>query len=261
MNLTQRGRTAIYCKQCDKYTTMLHYHCIECAKENTRQFFKSKEELDGHLTTAHTKWWFEKRCKYDIECQGLEDGSCGFNHHPLHDPEANFLPANADIPDTVCPFDKPWDNKRCKNMKCSLDHFWGRVRWMITQRKDRQQKKRTAPNATPVHPERPDFSSNPDHTTNNSMSTPLTAAYLLSAMNAPTPDEMQREARAYLRTMHEAGWLDKEHYYGGTQVSEEQGANASEEDADTYQEGEYQEGEYQEGEYADMPALVPHTTA
>jgi hypothetical protein len=245
MNLTQRGRTAIYCKECDKYTTMLHYHCKECAKENTRQFFKSKEELDNHLTTVHTKWWFEKRCKYDMECQGHENGSCGFNHYPLHDPETNFLPANTVIPDTVCPFDKPWDNKRCKNMKCNLDHFWGRVRWMIKQRKTRQQKN-IHPATRPVHPERPDFSDEPLHTANNSQHVPLTAAQL---------NEL-----AYMRGMHEAGWLDKEYYYGGTQVSEEQGANAYEEGE--YQEGEYQEGEYQEeDEYADMPSLVPHTTA
>jgi hypothetical protein len=200
MNLSQRGRTAIYCKECDKYATMLHYHCKECAKEDKRQFFKSKEELDNHLTTVHTKWWFEKRCKYDMECQGHENGSCGFNHHPLHDPEANFLPSNTDIPETVCPFDKPWDNKRCKNMKCNLDHFWGRVRWMITQSKARQQKKHPAP-TRPTHPDRPDYT-----TANNSMS-----AYLLNAMNALPADETQRAARALLYDMHEAGWLDKEH--------------------------------------------------
>jgi len=247
MNLSQRGRTAIYCKECDKYATMLHYHCKECAKEDKRQFFKSKEELDNHLTTVHTKWWFEKRCKYDMECQGHENGSCGFNHHPLHDPEANFLPSNTDIPETVCPFDKPWDNKRCKNMKCNLDHFWGRVRWMITQRKARQQKEHAAP-TRPTHPERPVYT-----TTDNSMPAPLTTAYLLNVMNAPPANETQRAARALLYDMHEAGWLDKEHYYG------EQGADAYEEDSQNGDE-DSQSGEEEEDEYADMPPLVPYST-
>jgi hypothetical protein len=248
---------------------MLHYHCKECAKEDTPQFFKSKEELDNHLTTAHTKWWFEKRCKYDMECQGQENGSCGFNHHPLHDPSANFLPTNMEIPDTICSFDKPWDNKRCKNFKCNMDHFWGRVRWMITQRKVRHQKERTTPtnaypmcasNARPMHPERPDFSDDAQATFDNFQTTPLTAEAVY---------ETQLAARALLRDMHEAGFLDNKLYYNEFQhssdvseVNEELCANAyGELSADAYEEDDNQEtgDNYQEeeDEYADMPPLIP----
>lgn len=238
MNLSQRGRTAIYCKECTKYTTMLHFHCKECAKEDKRQFFKSKDELDNHLTTTHTKWWFEKRCKYDMECQGHENGSCGFNHHSIRDPEANFLSANTDIPDTVCSFDKPWDNKRCKNMKCNLDHFWGRVRWMITQRKQRTTRPSMTASTRLVHPDRPDFLDDSLHAATNP-----------PGMNEQPLNDAQLNERAHLRDMHEAGWLDKERYYGELQHCPSDEETTGEERADAYE----------DDEYADMPPLVPYS--
>ena len=86
-------------------------------------------------------------------------------------------------------------------------------------------------------------------------------------------------ARALLRDMHTAGYLDNHRYYGelqhydatevngeqsadayeeqGTNTYEEQGTNAYEEtDGDTQE--EYADSQ-EEDEYADMPALIPFT--
>jgi nitrate reductase cytochrome c-type subunit len=79
------------------------------------------------------------------------------------------------------------------------------------------------------------------------------STYLLNAMNAPPANETQRAARALLYDMHEAGWLDKEHYYG------EQGADAYEEDSQSGDEKDSQNDE-EEDEYADMPPLIPYST-
>jgi len=121
MNLIN-GHTAIYCKDCDKYTTYLHYHCYECDT-----FFNNKEKRDDHLKEKHMKWWFEKYCIYGKTCSGFKSGICGFNHHK----QECFIVDGGEVPFYVCKYDSPWNKHRCNRMKCSYDHFWGRIRALI----------------------------------------------------------------------------------------------------------------------------------
>ena len=121
MNLIN-GHTAIYCKDCDKYSTYLHYHCYECDT-----FFNNKEKRDDHLKEKHMKWWFEKYCIYGKTCSGFKSGICGFNHHK----QECFIVDGGEVPFYVCKYDSPWNKHRCNRMKCSYDHFWGRIRALI----------------------------------------------------------------------------------------------------------------------------------
>jgi len=121
MNLIN-GHTAIYCKDCDKYSTYLHYHCYECDT-----FFNNKEKRDDHLKEKHMKWWFEKYCIYGKTCSGFKSGICGFNHHN----QECFIVDGGEVPFYVCKYDSPWNKHRCNRMKCSYDHFWGRIRALI----------------------------------------------------------------------------------------------------------------------------------
>jgi hypothetical protein len=131
MNLGN-GRTAIYCQDCDRYATYLHYHCYECesAPDNSGsvKFFRSKEDRDVHLKMEHTKWWLEYYCRHGTECRGYRSGMCGFNHDVGGE---RFVSDTTTIPSHVCKYDRPWDGVRCKRIRCSYDHFWGRVRALI----------------------------------------------------------------------------------------------------------------------------------
>lgn len=128
------GRTAIYCRDCDRYATFLHYHCYECenAPDATGvKFFRSREDRDTHLKADHQKWWLEYDCRHKKECHGYHSGACGFNHHEHSD---RFIADGADVPSYVCKYDRPWDGIRCKRTHCSYDHFWGRVRALIKKK-------------------------------------------------------------------------------------------------------------------------------
>ena len=121
MNLIN-GNTAIYCKDCNKYSTYLHYHCYECGT-----FFNNKEKRDDHLKEKHMKWWFEKYCIYGKTCSGFKSGICGFNHHK----QECFIVDGGEVPFYVCKYDSPWNKRRCNRINCSYDHFWGRIRALI----------------------------------------------------------------------------------------------------------------------------------
>ena len=121
MNLIN-GHTAIYCKDCNKYSTYLHYHCYECDT-----FFSNKENRDNHLKEKHMKWWFEKYCDYGKTCSGFRSGMCGFNHHK----QDRYIVDGGEVPFYICKYDSPWNKLRCNRIKCSYDHFWGRIRALI----------------------------------------------------------------------------------------------------------------------------------
>ena len=146
MHLNVRGRTAIFCKDCDRYSTRLHYHCYECERDKVNKFFLTKEERDAHLSTEHTKWFLEHGCKHKAACRG-KSGACGFNHLVG---EKRFIAAGEDIPDTICSFDQPWANKRCTRVKCAKDHFWGRVRFLINKQKKFGRGNKVVPAPTPA---------------------------------------------------------------------------------------------------------------
>ena len=136
MNLVG-GRTAIYCRDCDRYTTFLHYHCYECENapdSSAIKFFRSKEERVDHLKADHFKWWLEHKCRYGKACHGCKSGACGFNHTEY--PE-RFIAKGAELPASICRYDCPWDGVRCNRARCSFDHFWGRVRALIKKQERR----------------------------------------------------------------------------------------------------------------------------
>ena len=126
------GIPAFICDTCQIYSRRVHYHCFECEyPENggKSRFFSSKDALNQHLKEDHAKWFFEYSCKFGEECRG-KNGGCGFNHRT----QAGFITNDQPIPSTVCAFDRPWDGVRCRRDKCSFDHFWGRVRFLIKVR-------------------------------------------------------------------------------------------------------------------------------
>jgi len=121
-----KHKTAIYCRDCEKYSTFQHFHCYEC---ESKKFFKSKLERDEHLKSEHTKWWLEKPCKHGVKCEGFQNGECGFNHNNNSE---TFVSDETNISPMICYLDKPWEkNSRCKKDKCPFDHFWGHVRHII----------------------------------------------------------------------------------------------------------------------------------
>jgi len=128
-------KTAIYCSNCEKYSTFQHFHCYECESNN---FFKSKLERDEHLKSEHTKWWLEKACKNGVKCEGFQNGECGFNHNNNSE---TYILDETNIPSMICIHDKPWEQKikgtkaaRCHKDNCPFDHFWGHIRRIIKKR-------------------------------------------------------------------------------------------------------------------------------
>tara|TARA_A100001011_G_scaffold388007_1_gene466805 strand:- start:572 stop:1180 length:609 start_codon:yes stop_codon:yes gene_type:complete len=41
----------------------------------------------------------------------------------------------------LCHYDKPWLKKRCTNIECNKDHFYGREKWLKNKKKDFLEKK------------------------------------------------------------------------------------------------------------------------
>jgi hypothetical protein len=72
------------------------------------------------------KYFLEEKCKYSKECRG-KNGGCPYNHH---DCRGFIIPSREKIFKNLCKWDKPWENKRCKRLKCSFDHFKGRVEFI-----------------------------------------------------------------------------------------------------------------------------------
>lgn len=72
------------------------------------------------------KYFLEEKCKYSSECRG-KNGGCPYNHHGCR---GFLIPTKEKIFKNLCKWDKPWENKRCKRLKCSFDHFKGRVEYI-----------------------------------------------------------------------------------------------------------------------------------
>ena len=120
-------KTNGFCTECTSYTRSRHFHCRECSEIDRKFYFKSEIELTTHLKDAHTKWWFEFKCKHELGCYGLS-GKCGFNHRIT---DKDFIDNEEAIPQGVCRNDRPWDGVRCTRTFCSYDHFRGRVKFLI----------------------------------------------------------------------------------------------------------------------------------
>ncbi len=136
---TRQNPVAFHCDTCDMYSTAPHAICLECENpENGGKVkcFPSAKARDEHLKTQHLKWWFEYECKFGSACRG-KMGGCGFNH--VHT-EKNHCTSVKDIPAGFCRYDCPWDNVRCYRDKCSFNHFWGRVRFLIKSRAEASKK-------------------------------------------------------------------------------------------------------------------------
>jgi hypothetical protein len=119
-----------YCMKCDMYNQFKCFHCHEC-----HMTFKDSAEITSHLKQEHTKFFPEFFCKYGLECRGYENGFCGFNHK-LDTP---FIePGN--VPNSFCSNEMLGYGKRCTEVFCSFDHFRGRVKWLLEQKKLKQQR-------------------------------------------------------------------------------------------------------------------------
>ncbi len=139
---TRQNPVAFHCDTCDMYSTAPHAICLECENPENggkAKCFPSAKARDEHLKTQHLKWWFEYECKFGSTCRG-KMGGCGFNH--LHT-EKNHCTGEKDIPAGFCRYDRPWDNVRCYRDKCSFNHFWGRVRFLIKSRAEATKKDTT----------------------------------------------------------------------------------------------------------------------
>jgi hypothetical protein len=117
-----------YCMKCNNYNHSKCFHCMEC-----EMTFENTNDISNHLKQEHTKFYSEILCRYGLECRGYENGFCGFNHKsdiPFCEPY--------NIPDTFCMNELLIINKRCMEIFCSYDHYRGRVKWLIEQKKQRQ---------------------------------------------------------------------------------------------------------------------------
>lgn len=136
MHLTGRPADkayAFFCKSCESYTNKLHAICHECKNSeygSASRCFPSKEALNAHLKTDHTKWWFEYKCKFGKECHGIQ-GGCGFVHHDI---PKTFITLDEPLPPYLCRYERPWEGVRCNSDQCSFAHLWGRVRFLIKSR-------------------------------------------------------------------------------------------------------------------------------
>ena len=177
LHLDENNKTAIYCKGCDSYTGFTHFHCRDCKHDNEKSlFFKTKDELISHLKEKHpketrskqddiksdTKYNLETLCKFKAACYNFHNGKCGFNHHEYD----NTYIYSTSIPSTMCKWDAPWKNIRCKNNICPFDHLIGRVIY-ITGKKEKPSTNKKDINAPfiddpPTHVETPSSSNKMD---------------------------------------------------------------------------------------------------
>lgn len=127
MNINTLYMPSYICHTCNKYTTLIHFHCHTCT---TPVWFPSKPELETHLKSAHGKWYTETACKHGDACYGYKNGKCGFNHLTIGI-EIVFDPKDLEMPFGFCRNDRPWDGVRCSRVQCKFDHFRGRVRFNI----------------------------------------------------------------------------------------------------------------------------------
>jgi len=112
------------------------FACRHC----TNQAYESKDELDRHLKEKHSDktniYYLETKCKWGGKCCRIipKDGKhvCGFVHHP--DMPESFNVSEG-VPQGVCQYEQPWNNKRCTNPKCTWAHLRGRVKWLLEQQK------------------------------------------------------------------------------------------------------------------------------
>jgi hypothetical protein len=120
-------RKAYYCDGCDSYSRQPHAVCHEC---DPKICFHSKDERDEHLKEDHMKYHTETHCKHDPDCRSLNGPrGCGFTHGDI---PTFFTPAQmTSLPPTMCPCDRPDLESRCDDASCRLNHFWGRVRYLI----------------------------------------------------------------------------------------------------------------------------------
>ena len=124
-NLDEDGNQIVYCKECEKYSDSIHYHCFECKNNSKIIFFTKKNECDEHLKESHFKWWLENTCRYGLLCNGYLNGECSFNHNKY---KKTYILKDSYDEDKICRYEKPWDKSRCKRIQCNYDHLWGRVR-------------------------------------------------------------------------------------------------------------------------------------
>ena len=75
----------------------------------------------------------ERFCHYNKCIQ--KDSGCPFNHF-INEKEiyVNFKQNN--INKNLCYYDKPWIKRRCTNIHCNKDHFYGREKWLKTKKKN-----------------------------------------------------------------------------------------------------------------------------
>jgi hypothetical protein len=115
--------------------------CRHC----TNQAFESKEELDEHLIEKHpgktNVYYLETECKHGGKCCRItpKDGKyvCGFVHNPKI--PTSFNVSEEGVPQGVCQYEQPWNNKRCTNEKCTWAHLRGRVKWLLEQQKKKDE--------------------------------------------------------------------------------------------------------------------------
>ena len=74
----------------------------------------------------------ERFCHYNL-CREKESG-CPFNHY-INEKKI-FVNFNKKNNNKLCKFDKPWLKKRCTNIYCNKDHFYGREKWLKNRKKN-----------------------------------------------------------------------------------------------------------------------------
>jgi len=135
LKLYNEGKMALYCKECDDYSDVIHHHCFECKNIGKEKMFTSKKGIDDHLKNDHMKYWLEINCRNGVKCNGFLNGTCSFNHNKHAE---KYIIQNSVDTTIICKFEKPWDNCRCKKIECSFDHLWNRVKAVNIMKKKKK---------------------------------------------------------------------------------------------------------------------------
>jgi hypothetical protein len=111
----------------DSGKRMISYHITSNMQEK-----KSKLSLSNDKRIAPINIKLENMCKYGYNCYNKYNPlRCGHNHHNIGNID-NIIEIGTQIPDRLCPKERPWENVRCCDTKCNLEHCLGRVPYILS---------------------------------------------------------------------------------------------------------------------------------
>jgi len=82
--------------------------------------------MNSQINQQYNMYFLEEKCRHGKDCRGWKSGSCPYNHQGLR----GTIRATSKTPRGFCKFEKPWEGKRCRRLRCFCDHLKGRVEFV-----------------------------------------------------------------------------------------------------------------------------------